>query len=112
MIGGNLEATFQAKSTIKNEIGEGINNWTNIISIKGYLDLSSGTSNNSHKTKSVESTYMFLSNYNETVRNLDPAKCRCLINNRIYEVNFIDDPMELHDHLEITLKMVGVLNVG
>ena len=28
----------------------------------------------------------------------------------IYEIKFTDDPMELHDHLEITLSLLGVAN--
>lgn len=108
MISGNLDATFQTKSSIENEIGEHINTWDDLITIKGWLDLSSGNYTKSHKTKTEESTHVLLTDYNKTVRELDPSQCRCLINNRIYEVNFIDDPMEIHDHLEITLKLVGV----
>ena len=109
MIGGNLEAIFQTKSVTKNEIGEGVSTWTNVVSIKGFLD-STGTSTNTHKTKSVESTHTFICDYDYELRALEPKKCRCVINNIKYEVKYIDDPMELHDHLEISLKMVGVAN--
>ena len=109
MIGGNLNAIFQVKSVTRNEIGEGINIWTNVVTIKGFLD-STGTSTNTHKTKSVESTHTFLCDYDANLRVLDPRICRCVINNIKYEVKYIDDPMELHDHLEISLKMVGVAN--
>lgn len=107
-IGGNLELTIQVKVVTDNDIGEPVNNWTDSITIKGWLDLSSGTSTYSHKTKTEESSHVFITDYNSTVRGLDPAKCRCIINNRIYQITFIDDPMELHDHLEIFLKLVGV----
>ena len=108
MIGGNLEAIFQVKSTTENDIGETVNNWTDFITFKGWLDLSSGTFTHSHKTKTEESTHIFICDYDQTVRELNPTKCRCLINSRIYEITFIDDPMELHEHLEIFLKLVGV----
>ena len=108
MIGGNLDATFQLKTTTENDIGEPVDNWTDFTTIKGWLDLTSGTSTYSHKTKTEESTHVFIADYNKTVRGLLPAKCRCIINDRIYQVTFIDDPMELHDHLEIFLKLVGV----
>ena len=110
MIGGNLEATIQVKHTFDNDLGEHINTWDNLITIKGWLDLSSGNSTHSHKTKTEENSYMLLTDYDNTVRDLSTSQCRCLINNRVYEVQSIDDPMELHDHLEISLKLLGVSN--
>lgn len=107
-IGGNLDATFQIKSTFENDLGEHISTWTDLITISGWLDLSSGNSTHSHKTKTEESTYMLLTDHNETVRELEPQQCRCIIKNKVYEVQKIDDPMEIHDHLEITLKLIGV----
>lgn len=108
MIGGNLEATIQIKTTTENELGEDIPTWNDFTSLKGWLDLSSGTSTYSHNTKTEESSHVFIADYNKTVRKLDLAKCRLVIDSRIYEITFIDDPMELHDHLEIFLKLVGV----
>lgn len=108
MIGGNLDATFQVKLVTENDLGEHIESWTDFITIKGWLDLSSGTSTHSHNTKSEESSHTFISDYNKIIRELNISKCRCIINDRIYQVNFIDDPMEIHDHLEIFLKLVGV----
>lgn len=109
MIGGNLQATFQIKSVVQNEIGEGVNTWTDKVRIVGFLD-SSGTSTNQHKTKTVESTHTFICDYDAELRSINPKDCQCVINGRKYEVKYIDDPMELHDHLEISLKMVGVVN--
>lgn len=108
MIGGNLEATIQVKLVTENDLGEHIDNWTDFITIKGWLDLTSGNSTHSHKTKTEESTHVFIADYNKTVRGLFVNKCRFIINDRVYQVNFIDDPMEIHDHLEIFLKLVGV----
>lgn len=110
MIGGNLEATFQLKCTLDNELGEHIPIWNDLITIKGWLDLSSGTSTYSHKTKVEESTYMLLTDYNDTVQELEPQQCRCIVKNKVYEVQKIDDPMGIHDHLEITLKLIGIAN--
>lgn len=107
-IGGNLDVTFQTKSITENELGEHISTWTDLITIKGWLDLSSGNSTYSHNTKTVESTHVLLTDYDQTLRELEPQQCRCIIKNRVYEVNFIDDPMELQDHMEIFLKLVGV----
>ena len=108
MVGGNLEATLQVKLVTENDLGEHISAWADFITVSGWLDLSSGTSTYSHKTKTEESSHVFITDYNKTVRELNVSKCRCIINDRIYQVTYIDDPMEIHDHLEIFLKLVGV----
>ena len=112
MVGGNLTATIQKKTTCNNEIGESIFSvWEDLHTIKGWLDLSSGNSSRqAHKTKTEESTYMFICDYNSAVRSVDVRQCRFVCNSRTYEIKHIDDPMEIHDHLEITLKLVGVVN--
>lgn len=110
MIGGNLTATIQVKTSSINDLGEQVLAWTDKYTLTGWLDLSSGNSNYSHKTKSEDSTHVFISDYNSTIRDLDITQCRFIIKNRIYEVKFIDDPMELNDHLEITLNLLGVAN--
>ncbi len=111
MIGGNLNATIQVKTTSTNDLGENVLAWSDKYELNGWLDLSSGNSHYSHKTKTEDSTHVFISDYNSTVRNLDITQCRFKLNNRIYEIKFIDDPMELHDHLEITLTLLGIANV-
>lgn len=109
MIGGNLEATIQIKSTMQNDIGESVDLvWDELITLKGWLDLSSSNTTYSHKTKTEESTHVFICDYDATVRKLDTRQCRLISNNRVYSITHIDDPMELNDHLEIFLKYVGV----
>lgn len=110
MIGGNLKATIQVKTASTNDLGESVLTWSDKYVLNGWLDLSSGTSTYSHNTKTEDSTHVFISDYDSTVRDLDITQCRFKINNRIYEVKFIDDPMEIHDHLEITLNLLGVAN--
>ena len=109
MVGGNLNAVIQSKTTTQNEIAESVANWTDKFSLTGWLDLSSGNSSRgAHKTKTEESTHVFICDYDPDVRNLDITQCRFVCLNRVYEIKYIDDPMEIHDHLEITLKLVGV----
>ena len=43
-IGGNLKATIQINTTTKNAIGESVKAWTDVQTIKGWLDLGSGNS--------------------------------------------------------------------
>ena len=111
MVGGNLNVIIQTKTTYNNDLGESINQWVDSYQLMGWLDLTSGSSTRSHKTKTEESSHVFLCDYNEVIRNLDITKCRLLYKTRIYEITYIDDPMEINDHLEIFLKLVGVNNV-
>ena len=111
MVGGNLTATVQIKTLTENDIGEMVAEWVDHITSRGWLDLVSGNSTNqSHKTKSEESTHTWLCDFDSRLRDLDITQCRFVCRDRIYEIKHIDDPMELHDHLEISLKLVGVVN--
>ena len=113
MVGGNLNATIQIKILTENDIGEKVAEWTDHLTSRGWLDLASGTSTNqSHKTKTEESTHYWICDFDSRLRELDIAQCRFVCRNQIYEIKYIDDPMELHDHLEISLKLVGVVNAG
>lgn len=112
MVGGNVHAYVQKRNTTKNSLAESVVTWCDVTNIIGWLDLSSGNSNKStHRTKNEESTHVFICDYRVDIRELELTKHRFVINNRHYELKYIDDPMEIHDHLEITLRYVGVANV-
>lgn len=106
MIGGNIEAILQRKngSTI-NEIGERIHKWSDVQKLWGWLDLSTGDSKYTYDTKLQESTHIFICDH-VVVDRLANDK-RLVVNGLIYDVLLIDDPMELHQQLEIYLKYVG-----
>lgn len=107
MIGGNTFGVLQRKTVAKNDIGETIENWTGAITILGWLDLSSGDSHTSvYDRKVQESTHIFLCDYLD-LSDYDPENCRMVIDNRNYEVKLIDDPMGLHQHIEMYLKYMG-----
>lgn len=114
MVGGNITATIQIKILTENDIGEKVAEWVDEIEyVKGWLDYAGGGANNqSHKTKSEESTHTWLCDFDSRLRELDITRCRFVCRNQIYEIKHVDDPMELHDHLEISLKLVGVVNAG
>ena len=108
-IDGNTVLTLQIKTTAKNTIGEGVQTWTDAASLTGFLDLMNGTSGYSNfNTKLQESTHIFLADYAPV--NAEPENCRALIGGSIYDVLLIDDPMGLHEQLEIYLKFVGGQN--
>lgn len=117
-VGGNIQALLQVKKEgAKNAIGERTNTWVDCTSILGWLDLSTGDSK--HTTfyaKVQESTHIFLCDFTD-LKNLSTGEqetvditsdnARMLINSKVYEILLIDDPMGMHEHLEIYLRFIG-----
>lgn len=135
MIGGNLNVAFQVKDKgKKNEIGERKHEWVDVAAAKGWLDLSGGDSKNTtYNSKIQESTHIFLCDFqsfkglsgkwvwnpfsfvngvistatlDETV-DVTSENARMVIDGQIYSILLIDDPMNMHQHLEIYLKYTG-----
>lgn len=106
MIGGNTEALLQQISGSEtNEIGEKVKSWSDIQPLLGWLDLSGGDSKYTYDAKLQESTHIFICDYTPIDRKADNK--RLVVNGTVYEILLIDDPMELHQQLEIFLKFVG-----
>ena len=113
-IGGNIKATIQVYTTTKNEIGEKVQTWTDVQSILGWLDLSSGDSrHNTYNTKIQESTHIFIGDYVELDPRIKSENSRLLIGSGEaalrYDIMLIDNPMEMGSgsQLEIYLKYTG-----
>jgi hypothetical protein len=107
-IGGNLNAVFQTRATKKNAIGESEKAWTDVQTIRGWLDLSSGNSGyNTYSAKIQESTHIFVADYVQP--NFQAESARAIINSKHYDVMLIDNPMEMGEgsQLEIYLKYTG-----
>ena len=110
MINGNIKALLQEKSeTGINVIGERIQEWVTIIELKGFLDFQGHSTNRTtYETKLEESTHLFICDYKSF--NKKAENKRMIIDNEVYDVVYIDDPMNLHQHLEIFLKYAGGQN--
>lgn len=107
MIGGNITAKLQLLTSTQNEIGESISDYTDKYTLTGWLDFTGGSSyHNNYNGKFQESTHIFICDYQPV--DLKPEECRFVCDGKVYEVLIIDDPMELHEQLEILLKYVGV----
>lgn len=107
-IGGNIDADIMSKVSEKNEIGEVENSWARAITLHGYLDLMNGDSKYSnYDAKIQESTHIFVCDYVTLPSTVSAEGCRMSINGKDYDILYIDDPMELHKHLEIYLKFIG-----
>lgn len=134
MIGGNITALMQVNVPgQKNSIGEKVSDWFDVVQFKGWLDYQSGDSKRSvYNAKIEESTHIFLCdfrsfkslsakwewnpfNFLEGIINLEleqdvdvtSENARMIINGKLYDILLIDDPMNLHQHLEIYLKYAG-----
>lgn len=106
MIGGNTEAMLQKiNGSETNSIGEQVQSWTDVQALWGWLDLSTGDSKYTYDAKLQESTHIFITDYVPIDQR--PHDKRLVVNGMVYEVLLIDDPMGLHQQLEISLKFVG-----
>lgn len=111
MIGGNITAILQKKTSSKNDYGTLIDEWTDLTSFSGFLDFSGGDKSykSNYKGKLEETTHIFICDYNNAVWEVRKCVCRLLIDDEIYEVLMIDNPMGLNKHLEIILKYNEVI---
>lgn len=91
-----------------NEIGERVSTWSDVYSLRGWLDFAGGDYKYTHDAKLQETTHLFICDYLPIDRNVEDK--RMVVNGGIYDMLYIDDPMELHQHLEINLKFVGDVN--
>ena len=109
-IGGSTIAQIQVKSgTVTTAIGEKVTAWKTLNTISGWRDLSAGESRYStYDTKIQESTHVFISDW--VMLDAEAENCRMIINNKLYDVLLIDNPMEMNRQLEIYLRYVGGQN--
>ena len=106
MIGGNIEAVLQQKNgSTPDAIGGRIQKWADVQTLTGWLDLQAGDSKYTHNAKLQESTHIFICDYVSIDRKATDK--RLMVNGTAYDVMLIDDPMELHQQLEIYLRHVG-----
>ena len=112
MIGGNKKAQIQIKTEgEKNEIGEMKTVWLNKDILTGFLDLSGGDSKyTTYNSKIQESTHIFICDYVD-LQSASAENARLLIDEKVYDIMLIDNPMELNKQLEIYLKYTGGQNV-
>lgn len=109
-IGGNTVGTFQVSSTTKNAIGEQVQTWTDVQTLKGWLDLASGDSKYTvFDAKVQESTHVFIADYVPLDSRIKAETARLLVEGQAYDIMLLDNPMELKSgsQWEIYLKYTG-----
>lgn len=108
MIGGNIDALIQFSATNKNAIGESVKSWMSAQTVHGFLDLMSGDAKYSNfNAKIQESTHVFICDYVELDPRITSENSRMLIQDKIYDIVLIDNPMELNQHIEFYLTYTG-----
>lgn len=108
MIGGNTKLEIQAKTTVKNEIGEGVHSWETVQTLLGWLDYQSGDSpRTSFNAKVEQSTHFFIGDYVALDKRITEENSRAIVDGKVYEILIIDDPMGKHRQIEIYLKYTG-----
>ena len=109
-IGGNINAIIQVYTSTKNEIGEQVKTWTDVQTIKGWLDLQNGDSKyTTYNAKIQESTHIFIADYVPLNESIQAENSRMTINGKRYDILLIDNPMEMGSgsQLEFYLKYTG-----
>lgn len=105
-IGGNTDLILKIKNQVKNEIGEEVITWVDYKTIHGFIDFMSETTGRTNfNSKIVESTHVFVCDYVDIDKSV--IELAAFHNDKEYEITYIDDPMNLHYHLEIFLKYIG-----
>lgn len=117
MIGGNTKAVLQVRTTTKNEIGERVPRWHDVIELFGWIDWLSGETNyTTYNAKVQESTHIFICDYKPIPATLEvegktvkvtAEKARMVADSQEYDVKLIDNPMNLNEQYEIYLKYTG-----
>lgn len=108
MISGNTTAEIRVRSTVKNEIGGTSKTWTVVQNVKGWLDLTGGDSKyTTFNAKIQESTHVFLCDYVPLDARIKAENSRLVVGGKVFDILLIDDPMELHEQIEIYLKYTG-----
>ncbi len=109
-IKGNTIATVEVKTTQKNRVGESVETWDPVGSVLGWLDYSTGQNDvNQYNAKIQDTTHIFFCDHSNWIhgQNVTAENSRLVIDGEIYNVLLIDDPMGMHQHLEIFLKYIG-----
>ena len=114
---GNATALLQVKVVTTSEIGAPVSKWHDVVELEGFIDLQAGDSKyTTANAKMQESTHVFVGEYKPIPDTLEvegqivqvrAETTRMVADSQRYDVMLIDDPMGLHEQLEIYLKFTG-----
>jgi len=107
---GNMKAIIQVSTTTRNAIGEQVQEWADVQTLRGWLDLAAGKSSySSFHAKIQESTHIFIGDYVPLDSRITAENSRMVVNGKVYDIMLLDNPMELEEgsQWEIYLKYTG-----
>lgn len=79
---------------------------THIADYQGVIDMLNGAEILSNQNIQIESSHILIGPVEDI-----KAGDRVIFGGIIYDIKYVDNPMELNQHLEITLKRSGVVGV-
>jgi head-tail adaptor len=109
-IGGNTQAVIRIRTVQKNAIGEHVESWEDVQTIKGWLDMASGNSGyQTYNAKIQESTHYFICDYVPLDERITAENARMFIKDKMYDILLLDNPMEMGtgSQWEFYLKYTG-----
>ena len=97
MIGGNIDAIIRVETSSKNAFGEKEYSYENLTTIKGFLDYTGGDGSykNNFKGELEETTHIFVCDFDSITANIKPTQSKMLIDNKTYDILYVDNPMAL-----------------
>ena len=109
-IGGNTNAVIQISTVEKNEYGVQEKTWQDVQTLRGWLDLMSGSAQfRVYSAKIEESSHVFVCDYKILNPKVTVENARMVIDGEAYDIMMIDNPMRLKDgsQWEFFLKYTG-----
>lgn len=104
---GNLAICLKRKTTTKNDYGETITAYIDMCNTTGFLDMLTYDKNKDMNAMIQEANYVFVTDNYINIEETNSNMLKAVINDVEYSVIYIDDPVNLHEFLEIYLKKVG-----
>lgn len=92
------------KTGKRNSLGQIVHDFKEADDFEGWFDFLSGEENNNQNAITAESTHVIIT-FDTSLEIAISDRIR--FKEKDYEVTYVDNPMELDDHLEIFLKAVG-----
>lgn len=96
--------TIQRFTSVSNGMGGYIEDWVNHMDYDGVIDQLSGNEKVVANQLSPTSTHVLIGSVVDITE-----KDRVVFEGKVYDVKNVDDPMNLHRHLECLLEYKGVL---
>lgn len=97
-----LTAIVERVTTTDNGFGGVVETWSENVQVEGVLDTLSGDEMLSSDKETLYSTHVFICPVIDVIE-----ADRMIIKGKIYQVKFVDNPLNKNIHLEVMLELNG-----